>query len=323
MLRIGTLSLESCVFLAPLAGLSDAALRLISRSHGARFTFVEMINARAITHNSKKTNKMLKSPAEDRPLGVQLLGAEIPYLLRAVDILAAYDFALLDFNAACPVRKVCRRGEGAALMRDPLMLEKILKALAGRWRKPLTLKIRSGWNDSSKNAVEIARIAEGSGVQAVFIHGRHREQFYHGGVDYGIIACVKKSVTIPVIASGDIWSCTHARKMFDETGCDGLTVARGALGNPWIFRDIEEYERNRRIPEAPSQQEITDVLLRHLDLSIAEHGEKNAVALMRKFAGWYFQGKPYVRLLRQKINTVRSKKEFVETLLPLVSLAET
>lgn len=323
MLKIGTLPLDSRIFLAPLAGLSDAALRLISRSHGARFTFVEMINARAISYNSKKTNKMLKVPVEDRPIGVQLLGAEVPHLLRAIDILAAYDFDLLDFNAACPVRKVCRRGEGAALMRDPIMLEKILKALAGRWRKPLTLKIRSGWNESSKNAVEVAKIAEGAGVQAIFIHGRYREQFYHGNVDYGIIACVKKSVTIPVIASGDIWSCMHARRMFEETGCDGLTVARGALGNPWIFRDIEEYERNRRIPQPPSPQEITDVLLRHLDLSVAEHGEKNAVALMRKFAGWYFQGRPYVRLLRQKINAVRSKKEFAETLHCLVSLAET
>lgn len=321
MLKIGSLNLSSNVLLAPLAGISDSSFRLLCREFGASFTFLEMINARAISHKNKKTKKMLTTAAEDKPVGIQLLGQEIPYLLKALDIIETYDFDLLDFNAACPVKKVCRRGEGAALMKEPKKLKKILETLVHRWPKPMTIKIRSGWDEDSRNAVEIAQTAEDAGVCAIFIHGRDRKQFYKGSVDYKIIASVKKSVSIPVIASGDIWSGLHAQKMFDETGCDGILVARGALGNPWIFREISTYLKERRLVSPPSTSEIIDALSKHLELSIAEHGEKNAVPLMRKFVGWYLKGKPFVRSVRQKVNSLKTKQEFVSLIHSIKALA--
>jgi tRNA-dihydrouridine synthase B len=311
MLKIGSLKLKSNVLLAPLAGISDSSFRLICREFGASFTFVEMINARAISHESKKTRKMLTRAPEDTPLGIQLLGAETPYLLKALDVIREYDFELLDFNAACPVRKVCRRGEGAALMKEPEKLKKILTAIVKAWPKPVTIKIRSGWDQRSKNAATVAQVAEEAGISAVFVHGRDKTQMYTGVVDYRVIAAVKKSVSVPVIASGDVWSALHAKKMFDETGCDGILVARGALGHPWIFGEIEEYFKTGRILEPPPLEEILSALTKHLELSVAEHGEKKSIPLMRKFVGWYLKGKRCVRTIRQQVNTVRTHEDFL------------
>lgn len=322
MLTIGSLKLKSNVLLAPLAGISDSSFRLLCREFGASFTFVEMINARAISYKNKKTKKMLATDPLDKPIGIQILGADIDHLLKAVDIIQDYDFDLLDFNAACPVKKVCRRGEGAALMKEPEKLEKILKSLARHWHKPLTIKIRSGWDCSSKNGIEIARLAQNAGIQAIFIHGRDRNQFYKGTVDYEIISDVKKSVKIPVIASGDIWSAAHAQKMFDETGCDGILVARGALGNPWIFKEIDEYFKHHRLLPQPSTAEIAETLLKHLELAITEHGEKDAIPLMRKFVGWYLKGRRFVRSIRQKVNSLKTKEEFIALLESVYTLAE-
>lgn len=322
MLKIGELELKSNVLLAPLAGISDSSFRLLCREFGAGFTFVEMINARAISYKNKKTKKLLNTDPCDKPIGVQILGAEVEYLLKALQILLKYDFDLLDFNAACPVRKVCRRSEGAALMKDPEKLKKILKELKTSWPGPVTIKIRSGWDESSRNAVEIAQLAEDAGLKAVFIHGRERNQFYKGFVDYKIIAQVKKSVRIPVIASGDIWSAPHAKKMFDETGCDGILVARGALGNPWIFKEIEAVLHHQKPPAPPTTPEIIPIILKHLDLMIAEYGEKNAVPLMRKFVGWYLKGKRFIRPIRQKINSIKTKADFFNLIEPLRTLTE-
>jgi tRNA-dihydrouridine synthase B len=322
MLKIGSLKLESNVLLAPLAGISDSSFRLICREFGVGFTFVEMINARALSYKGKKTKKMLRIDPHDKPIGIQLLGAELPYLIQALEVIESfYDFDLLDFNVACPVRKVCRRGEGAALMKEPEKLEKILKGLIQRWHKPVTVKIRSGWDQDSKNAVQIGKVAEQSGVHAIFIHGRDKNQLYAGSVDYKIIADVKKNVRVPIIASGDIFCAQSAQKMFDKTGCDGILVARGALGNPWIFREIDEFLKHKRTLPAPPVSEVIKTLLKHLELSVAEHGEKNGVALMRKFVGWYFKGRPYVRPLRQKVNTVKTKKEFVALIETIPALA--
>ena len=320
MLKIGKLKLQSNVLLAPLAGISDSAFRLICREFGANFTFVEMINARALSHKNKKTKKMLVTDPKDKPIGIQLIGCETPYILNAISVIEKYDFDLLDFNVACPVKKVCRRGEGAALMKDPEKLRDILKAIRARWQKPLTIKLRSGWDTTSQNAKDIALLAQDCGIEAIFIHGRDRQQFYKGTVDYKIIKDVKKNVSVPVIASGDIWSAMHAKKMFEETGCDAVLAARGALGNPWIFREIDQYFTHNRQIDPPSTDEIINTLLHHLDLSITEHGEKNAVPIMRKFAGWYFRGRKFVRTLRQNINPVRTKEEFAAVLQSLREL---
>lgn len=316
MLKIGALNLKTNIILAPLAGISDSAFRLICRSFGAQFTFVEMINARAVSYKNKQTKKMLETAPGDKPIGIQLLGSETTYLLKAMDIIKKYDFDLLDFNAACPVKKVCRRKEGAALMQEPKKLETILKSLRPHWEKPLSIKIRSGWDQAHKNAVEISKIAQDAGIDAIFIHGRDRKQFYSGSVDYSIIAEVKKNVSIPVIASGDIWSGDHAIKMFNETGCDGILVARGALGNPWIFGEIEASLKTTPAFARPQTKEVISILLKHLRLSIEEHGEKNGVALMRKFVGWYLKGKRFIRPIRNKVNSLKTEKEFIEALRP-------
>ncbi len=317
MIEFGPLKLNTNIILAPLAGISDSPFRLLCRSFGAQFTFVEMINARAISYKNKKTKKMLQTDPQDKPLGIQLLGSEVPYLLKAIDIIESYNFDLLDFNAACPVKKVCRRREGAALMKEPEKLEKILKAIVKHWKKPITIKIRSGWDQQQKNAVEIAKIAQSCGVNGIFIHGRDRKQFYSGNVDYSIIAEVKKNVSIPVIASGDIWSGIHAKKMFNETGCDGILIARGALGNPWIFKDIDIYLKTGTPAPAPETKEVITTLIKHLELCVAEHGEKNGVALMRKFIGWYLKGKRFIRPVRNKVNTLKTKEDVLCALEPI------
>jgi tRNA-dihydrouridine synthase B len=311
MLKIGNLELESNVLCAPLAGISDSSYRILCRKYGAKFTFIEMINARAISYKSKKTKKMLETDPKDSPIGIQILGAELPYLLKALDIIKPYDFDLLDFNAACPVRKVCRRQEGAALMKDPKKLQKILKGIVQHWGKPVTIKIRSGWDQDNRNAVLVGQLAQEAGIAALFIHGRDKHQLYKGGVDYSIIADVKKALSIPVIASGDIWNAVLAKKMFDETGCDGILVARGALGNPWIFKELEAYLKNRPLPPLPSTEEVIKAFHQHLELSIQEHGEDNGAALMRKYVGWYFKSRHCVRVLRQKANGLKTRNDFL------------
>ena len=301
--------MPSNVLLAPLAGISDGPFRMICREHGCRFTFIEMINARAASHHNKKTRKMLTADPADRPLGVQILGCERDYVLKGLEVMEAFAYDILDFNAACPVRKVCRRGEGANLMREPDKLKGLLRAVVKRSTRPVTIKLRSGWDSDSLNAPDIARLAEGCGVAAVFIHGRTREQFYKGVVDYGIIAAVKKAVRVPVIGSGDVLSPRHAKVMFDETGCDGILVARGALGHPWIFREIEAYLEDGRLPAPVPLETILETLGRHLDLAIAEHTEKRAIKIMRKFVGWYLKGQPSIRAVRQAVSTVRTREE--------------
>ncbi len=314
MLKIGPLALPSHILLAPLAGIGDGPFRMICREHGCRFTFMEMINARAVAHHSKKTKKMLTADPADRPLGVQILGCELSYVLKGLEVMETFAYDILDFNAACPVRKVCRRGEGAHLMREPEKLEGLLRAVAKRSTRPVTIKLRAGWDSASQNAPDIARRAEDCGVAAVFVHGRTREQFYKGSVDYASILAVKKAVRVPVIGSGDVLSAPHAKKMLDETGCDGVLVARGALGHPWIFREIEAYLKDGRLPEPVALETILQALRRHIELSIAEHAEKRAIKIMRKFVGWYLKGQPNIHALRQAVGTVRTREELYRTL---------
>jgi len=314
MLKIGPLTLPTNILLAPLAGISDGPMRMMCREHGCRFAFLEMINARAIAHHSRKTRKMLTVEPADQPLGAQILGCEVSYLLKGLEVMESFPYDILDFNAACPVRKVCRRGEGANLMREPDRLAGLLRAVVKRSTRPVTIKLRGGWDGNSLNAPDIARLAEDCGVCAVFVHGRTREQFYRGSVDYSVIAAVKKAVRVPVIGSGDILSALHAKRMLDETGCDGVLVARGALGHPWIFREIETYLRDGRLPATPPLEIILKTLERHLELAIAEYTEKRAIKIMRKFVGWYLKGQPNIRAVRQAVSTVRTREELRQAL---------
>jgi len=317
MLEIGALKLKSNLILSPMAGVTDLPFRMLCRSFGAELAFVEMINCRSVSHKSRKTRHMLSTSAGDRPLGVQILGCEDRYILKAMDVLKSYKFDVLDFNAACPAKKVIRRGEGSALLKEPKKLGKILKLVVKNSAIPVTVKIRLGWDSQSINAGEVAAYAEDAGVSGLFVHGRTRAQEYSGSVDYRQIAAVKKAVVIPVIASGDIFSGQLAKKMLDETGCDGLAVARGSFGNPWIFRQIKEFLKSGENSRNPSKDAVIKVMLKHLDASIDFYGKRNGVILFRKFYAWYTKGIRDIRQLREKSSRAKTKADMLGLILAL------
>ncbi|MCL5022865.1 MAG: tRNA dihydrouridine synthase DusB [Nitrospirae bacterium] len=317
MLKIGTLALSSRWVLAPMAGITDLPFRMLNRAFGCEFAFAEMISARALLHTGGNTEKMLATSPGDRPLGVQLLGNDPEVLRQAVEKIAGFSFDLLDFNAACPVSKVIKKGEGASLIRKPRTLAALLKVLVRHSRTPVTLKIRAGWDEASVNAREVALLAEDAGISALFLHGRTKMQQYRGRVDYRIIGKVKSLLKIPVIASGDALSPLLIKRMFDETGCDGVTIARGALGNPWIFRETGKFLRTGNLPERPGRDEILDTMLGHLSACCDFYGEKRGTVLFRKFFGWYAKGIPDVRALRDEAFRAETKdamQEIIEEL---------
>lgn len=295
-----------------MAGISDLPFRMLNRKFGAELAFVEMINCRSISHKSKRTRAMLSSLLEDRPLGIQILGCEERFILRSLEVLKEYKFDILDFNAACPAKKVIRRGEGAGLLKDPRKLNKLLKLVVRNSWLPVTIKIRAGWDRDSVNAREVALYAQDAGVNGVFIHGRTKAQGYSGNVDYQVIREVKKAIDIPVIASGDLLSAELAKKMRDETNCDGLAIARGALGNPWIFKEIKEFLKTGVIISKPSIKDIIKVMFEHLDASIEFYGERNGVIMFRKFFIWYTKGFRKIRPLREKSSRAKTKKDLLD-----------
>ncbi|MCX5701606.1 MAG: tRNA dihydrouridine synthase DusB [Candidatus Omnitrophica bacterium] len=322
MLNIGTLKLKSNLILAPMAGITDLPFRMLNRAFGCELAFVEMVNSSSISHKSKRTQKMLSSHKDERPLGVQLLGCEEKFMQRAMDVINEYDFDILDFNAACPARKVMRRGEGAALLKDPVKLSGILKIVVKKAKVPVTVKIRSGWDKDSVNAVEVASRCQDAGVSAVFIHGRTRAHKFSGVVDYGIIREVKKVINIPVIASGDILSPQLAKRMFDETGSDAVIVARGALGNPWIFREITEFIKKGKIIDRPSPQQVAEVAIEHLKMCVDFYGERNGVLIFRKFFSRYTKGFRKVSRLRELSSRVKTTEEMAEFIRKCADLQE-
>jgi len=311
MFRIGDLTVPSPVILAPMAGITDLPFRRIARSFGCAFAFVEMISARALVYQSKKTEKMLSTVPEDRPLGVQLLGNDPQVLMKAIEKLHEYRFDLLDFNAACPASKVTGKGKGAGLLKEPARLRDLLKVIVAEAHVPVTVKIRAGWDETTVNAREVALYAQDAGIQGLFIHGRTRAQRYSGRVDYGVIRSVKEAVAIPVIASGDAFSPLLVKKMFDETGCDGVAIARGALGNPWLFRSIPEFLRSGLSLPAPDRSEVADTMTRHLDSCISVYGEKVGTILFRKFFAWYTRGITGMKPLRDKAFRAETREQMV------------
>lgn len=290
MLSIGKIKIMSPLLLAPMAGISDLPFRRINRSFGCGLAFTEMISASALSYKSKNTLKMLSTAADDRPLGIQLLGENTEAIKRSLDNISEYAFDIIDFNAACPASKVASHGKGAGLLREPEKLHKILKLIVENTDVPVTVKIRSGWDAVSVNAVDLALRAQDAGVSGLFIHGRTKVQGYSGTVDYNIIKEVKQALEIPVFASGDALAPDLIKKLFDNTGCDGVAIARGALGNPWIFRETAEYLKSGTIPSSPDVYEIAQTMKEHLALNIAFCGEKYGVIRFRKFFAWYTRG---------------------------------
>jgi len=258
---------------------------------------------------------MLATSVQDHPLGVQLLGCEPRFILRAIEILNKRKFDLLDFNAACPAKKVVRRGEGAALLKDPEKLKELLKLLVNNSRYPVTLKIRTGWDRDTLNAREVAMMAEDVGVKALFIHGRTKLQGYSGAVDYDVIREVKQAIKIPVIASGDNLCAELIKKMFDQTGCDGAVIARGALGNPWIFKQAKEFLQGGKIKTKPTIPEVVSVMLEHLEMHAHFYGERVGVVKYRKFFAWYTKGFRKIRPFREKssrVKTLEGMREIIQ-----------
>jgi len=311
-LQIGDVTLDNNVILAPMAGVTDLPFRLLCREQGAGLVCMEMVSAKAIYYNNKNTEELLAVHPQESPTSLQLFGSDPGILGEMAKRIEERPFSVLDFNMGCPVPKVVNNGEGSALMRQPRLAGEILTALVKAVKKPVTVKIRKGFDGEHCNAVEIARIAEECGVCAVAVHGRTREQYYSGQADWDIIAAVKAAVRIPVIGNGDIDSPQAAQRMMVQTGCDGVMIGRAAQGNPWIFRETVEFLENGVIPERPGNQEKKELILRHAGMLMERKGEYTAVREMRKHLSWYTAGMPHSARFRQFINSMESMSQLIE-----------
>jgi len=322
MLSIGGLSFSIPCVLAPISGVSDLPFRMINRSFGAPFAFTEMIDVKAVSVFDKRTKRMLASNAEDRPLGVQLLAIDSKDIDRALKSLDNIEYDLLDLNAACPTPKVVRKGKGASLLKEPRKLKKILETLVRHTKTPVTVKIRSGWDIDSVNARDVALCAEDAGISALFIHGRTKMQGYSGTVDYDTIKKVKDALKIPVIASGDNLNVSQVKRMFDITGCDGVAIARGSFGNPWIFSNLIQFFRDGSVGDMPSVSIRVDVMNHHLNLLVRHYGEQRALSIFHKFFIWYTKGIPKTRVLRDRAFRTEKMDDMVSLMEELQKLDE-
>ncbi len=308
-LTLGGVTLANNIILAPMAGVTDLPFRLLCQEQGAGLCCMEMVSAKAILYNNKNTEELLAIHPDERAVSLQLFGSDPKILSEMAQKIEDRPFAVLDLNMGCPVPKVVNNGEGAALMRQPELVGEIVRAVARAVRKPVTVKIRKGFDDAHVNAVEIAKIAEDAGAAAVAVHGRTREQYYAGEADWEIIARVKASVGIPVIGNGDVTGGADAERMLRETGCDGVMVGRAARGDPWIFRRIAAYLEDKTALPKPDRKEIRAMVLRHAGLQLAHKGEYTGVREMRKHVSWYTAGLPGSARLRQRVNMAESFEE--------------
>ena len=314
-MKIGAFTFDDPVFLAPMAGVTDTAYRVIAHDMGCPLAFAEMVSSQGIHYRNEHTMKMLKTEAGERPIAMQIFAKSAAMAAEAAAYIEEIGTAdILDFNMGCPAPKVVKNGEGSALMREPKKAEEILTAIRRATKLPFTVKMRLGWDDASRNAVEIARMAEAVGVDAVAVHGRTREQFYSGNADYAAIAEVKRAVNIPVIVSGDIRRPVDLARALDITGADAVMIGRGAQGNPWIFPQLIHWLRTGEELPPPTRTERAQVILRHLDLLVGYKGEYVGIREMRKHAAWYTRGLKGSAELRERFNRAASKDEFVNIL---------
>lgn len=313
-LKIGTVELENPYILAPMAGVTDLPFRLLCKEQGAGLLCMEMVSAKAIQYNNKNTKALLEIHPEELPVSLQLFGYDPDVISEIAKRIEELPFSILDINMGCPVPKIVKNGEGSALMKNPKLVYEIVRKTARAIQKPVTVKIRKGFDDTCINAVEIAKIIEDAGGKAVAVHGRTREQYYSGKADWDIIRQVKEAVSIPVIGNGDVVSGESAIAIQKETGCDGVMIGRGAQGNPWIFSELLEYERTGKMPLRPSVEAIKKMMIRHAQLQMQYKGEYLGIREMRKHVSWYTSGLPNSAKLRDEINRVESYEELEQLL---------
>jgi len=314
-LQIGKIKTEGNLVLGPMAGVTDLPFRLLCKEQGADLIYTEMVSAKGIQYNNKNTEELLLVKEEERPVSLQIFGRDPVILSETAKKIEHRNFDILDINMGCPVPKVVNNGEGSALMKEPKLIGEIVSAVSKAISKPLTIKIRRGFNEAEVNAVEVARIAEANGAAAVAVHGRTREQYYSGKADWEIIRQVKEAVSIPVIGNGDVVTYEDAVRLQKETGCDGVMIARGAQGNPWIFMHIKEAMRNNTAPLKPTIREAVDMMLRHAKLEVMYKGEYVGIREMRKHVAWYTTGYPMAARFRQNVNLIDTYPQLEELLL--------
>lgn len=313
-MQIGEIKLAAPLALAPMAGITDLPFRLICRRLGCGMTVSEMVSAKGLLYKNVKTTEMLRIDDGERPTAIQLFGSVPEELAEAARMVEASGADMIDFNMGCPVPKIVNNGEGSALMKQPQLAHDILAAMVKAVKIPVTVKFRAGWDDSNRNAVEIAKAVEAAGVSAVAVHGRTRQQFYEGKADWGIIAEVKQAVKVPVFGNGDIFTVEDGLRMLAETGVDGLMIGRGADGNPWIFRELAAVLRGEERPAAPSLQERLAQAAEHLDMLIDYKGEHISVKEMRRHISAYLKGLPHAAEFRGRFHKVDTREQFRELL---------
>ncbi len=300
---------ENPVVAAPMAGISDRPSRLIAREYGCGLVYTEMISAKALTYKNQKTYLLMNMEGEVQPVNMQIFGSEPDVMAEGARIMQEHGAQIIDINMGCPVPKVVNNGEGSSLMRNPELAAEIVETMVKAVDVPITVKFRKGWDDASVNAVEFAKRMEAAGVSAMAVHGRTRMQYYSGKADWEIIRQVKEAVQVPVIGNGDLFEPEDGKAMMEQTGCDGFMIARGAEGNPWIFREIAAYLDEGIILPRPDRAEMKNVILKHANMQLECKGEYTGIREMRKHISWYTKGMPNSARLRNEINSIENFSE--------------